>query len=75
MSQIAVLLLLLLTGCSTVTELPATADGQRQLLVSCGVMFMSACAKRAAKECANGYDLVEADRGYSANSMQIRCRA
>jgi hypothetical protein len=47
---------LILAACSTATELPPAADGQRQLIVRCGTATMSFCAKRAAEECGGEYD-------------------
>ena len=68
-------LVLLLAGCSFVTELPVAEDGQRQLIVRCGTATISICAKRAAEECGGAYDVIDTDEGYSANSMHVRCRA
>jgi hypothetical protein len=57
-SLVATLLLAGLAGSSTATELPNDIDGQRQLIVRCGTATMSACAKRATKECGGAYDVV-----------------
>lgn len=69
----AILLVVALTGCTTVQEI-RRPDGTIEYLIACGASLgWNICYERANEVCPTGYKTLSEDAGFNRKELRIAC--